>query len=70
MQKIIKQTIKKYAVFIVIIAIFITINMYVLTLPAKIIGNIVDLMMDMEQNQKEIIAHIFYLVGVKIRRNP
>ncbi len=66
MQKIIKQTIKKYAGFIVIIAVFITINMYVLTLPAKIIGNIVDLMMNMEQNQQKIIIHIFYLVGVSL----
>jgi len=66
MQKIIKQIVKKYAKFILIVAIFIVINMYVITLPAKIIGNIVDLMVNMESNQKEIISHIFYLLGVAI----
>lgn len=40
--------------------------MYIITLPAKIIGNIVDLMMNMEQNQQEIIRNICYLVVVAI----
>ncbi len=66
MQKIIKQIVKKYSNFILIIAIFIIINMYVITLPAKIIGNIVDLMVDMNANQQEIIMYIFYLLGVAI----
>lgn len=62
MQKIIKQTIKKYMGLILIIVLFVSINMYVVTLPAKIIGNIVDLMMNMEQNQQEIVRKVFYLV--------
>ena len=66
MQKVIKQAIKKYRGLILIVVIFICINMYIITLPAKIIGNIVDLMMNMEQNQQEIIRNIFYLVVVAI----
>lgn len=66
MQKIIKQTIKKYIGFIFIISIFIVINMYVITLPAKIIGKIIDLMSNIEQNKQEIILSIFYLVAAVI----
>lgn len=51
---------------ILTVIIFIAINMYVLTLPAKIIGNIVDLMMNQEQNKQEIVTNIFWLVGVAI----
>lgn len=40
--------------------------MYVVTLPAKIIGNIVDLMMNLEENQAKIIIYIFCLVGVAL----
>ena len=66
MQKTIKQIIKKYTKIIILIGIFIIINMYVATLPAKTIGNIVDLMIDMEANQQKIITHIFYLLGIVI----
>ncbi len=66
MKTIIKQTIKKYMGFIFIISLFITINMYILTLPAKIIGNVIDLMSNIEQNKQEIIFSLFYLIGTVI----
>ncbi len=52
--------------FIFIISLFITINMYILTLPAKIIGNVIDLMSNIEQNKQEIIFSLFYLIGTVI----
>lgn len=63
MQKILKNTLKKYSKYIIIVAIFLFINMYVLTLPAKIIGQIIDLMIDMETNKAMIMTYCLYLIG-------
>lgn len=63
MQKIVKKILKNYIKYMVIVAVFISINMYVLTLPPKIIGNIIDLMTDMDQNKNQIMIYLFYLVG-------
>lgn len=66
MQKIIKKFIKDYAKYIFIVAVFIVINMYVLTLPSKFIGNIIDLMGNMEQNKAQITTYLLYLIGIVI----
>ena len=42
MKNIIIKEIKKYAKYIIIVVAFIFINMYVLTMPSKIIGQIID----------------------------
>lgn len=63
MQKIIKQVLKKYIWILTFITVFIIINMYTLTLPAKIIGKIIDLMMNLEQNMPEITVNLIYLIG-------
>lgn len=62
MQKIIKQSLKKYIKHIVIISIFIMINMYILTLPSKIIGKIIDLMIDIELNKNQITTYLILLI--------
>lgn len=62
MQKIIKQSLKKYIKHIIIISVFILINMYILTLPSKIIGEIIDLMVDINSNKSQIITYVILLV--------
>ena len=64
MKKIFGDILKKYKVTIFITVLFIAINMYVLTLPSKIIGIIIDLFYDMVGNKLEIIKQSFYLIGV------
>lgn len=62
MLKIIKQILKKYTKYMVIISIFIMINMYILTLPAKIIGIIIDLMADIGINKNQITIYLILLI--------
>lgn len=64
MKKIFGDILKKYKVTIFLTVLFIAINMYVLTLPSKIIGIIIDLFYNMEINKLEIIKQSFYLIGV------
>ena len=66
MKKIFCDILKKYKVTIFLTVLFIAINMYVLTLPSKIIGIIIDLFYDMELNKLNIIKQSFYLIGVII----
>ena len=63
MKKILIDTIKKYKIPIFITIIFIGINIYVLTLPSKIIGIIVDLLYHLEENKQEILKFTYYLIG-------
>lgn len=63
MKKILKNTIKKYIKYIIIIVIFIFINMYVLTLPSKIIGQIIDQLVNIEENKETIIRLTINLIG-------
>jgi ATP-binding cassette subfamily B multidrug efflux pump len=41
-------------------------NIYLLTYPAKIIGNIVDMLYDVEANKQNIINNTYYLLGICI----
>ena len=66
MKKILIKEIKKYFKYIVVIVAFIFINMYVLTLSSPIIGEIVDLFGDIEQNGERIIQLTLNLIGVSI----
>lgn len=66
MKKIICDILKKYKVSIFITIVFIAINMYVLTLPSKIIGLIVDLLYNLEQNKEQIIIYTYYLLGTLV----
>ena len=58
----IKKILKKYKLQFVIAWVFIAINMYLLTLPPQIIGKIVDLLYNIDQNKNLIIKQtIIYL---------
>lgn len=66
MKNILSKIMKKYIIHISIIVIFIFINMYVLTLPSKIIGQIIDQLVNIEENKEAIIKLTINLIGVAI----
>lgn len=66
MKEISIKILKKYKLQFLIVFIFITISMYLLTIPPKIIGNIVDLLYDIEGNRNQILIQVKYLVLVAI----
>lgn len=66
MKNIIIKEIKKYAKYIIIVVAFIFINMYVLTMPSKIIGQIIDKLVNIEENKEVIIGLTIRLIGVSI----
>lgn len=66
MKEVMKGLFKKYKWLLILQVIFILLNIYVLTLPPKIIGNIVDLLYHMEENKSIIIQNTIYLLGVCI----
>lgn len=63
MKKIIIESLKKYKWLIPIHIILIGINIYLLMIPAKIIGNVVDLLYDIEANKQAILNNTYYLLG-------
>ncbi len=63
MKKILLKSIKRYWFAIFLQIIFIGLNIYFLTYPPKIIGNIIDLLYDLETNQNAIIMQVWYLLG-------
>ena len=62
MKKVIIDSLKNYKLVSFIHFIFIGLNIYLLTYPAKIIGNIVDMLYDIETNKQNIINNIYYLL--------
>ena len=66
MKKVIIDTIKKYKWKILIQIIFIGINIYLLTYPSIIIGKIIDMLYDLENNKQEILNSTYYLLGICI----
>jgi len=62
MKKIVINALKELKWVILIILIFVFINMYLDTYPSKIIGNIIDLFINSEQNKTEIKKNIIYLI--------
>ncbi len=66
MKKVLLKILKKYKFTILLQILFIFLNMYLLTYPPKIIGNIVDLLYDIETNKSQIIQNTIYLIIVAI----
>lgn len=64
MKKVIIDSLKNYKFSSIIHFVFIGLNIYLLTIPAKIIGNIVDMLYDIEANKQNIINNIYYLLGI------
>lgn len=66
MKEVIINTIKKYKWKILIQIIFIGINIYLLTYPSIIIGKIIDMLYDLENNKQQILNSTYYLLGICI----
>lgn len=66
MKKTLSKIIKKYWFAILMQIIFIGLNIYFLTYPAKIIGNIVDLLYNIEENRDAILMQVWYLIGISV----
>ena len=64
MKKVIIDSLKKYKLTSLIHFIFIGLNIYLLTYPAKIIGDIVDMLYNIEANKQSIQNNIYYLLGI------
>lgn len=66
MKKVLLDSIKKYKWQIPIHILLVGLNIYLLTIPAKIIGDIIDLLYDLEANKQAILNNTYYLLGVCI----
>lgn len=66
MKNVLKYVFKKLAIPIIIIIILVAINVYLLTYPAKILGKIIDLLYNIEQNRVAIISNVKLLIIVSI----
>ena len=66
MKKILIKELKKYFKYMIITIAFIFINMYILTLSSPIIGRIVDLLVDIEQNSEKILQLTINLIGISV----
>ena len=63
MKKILIDILKKYKIAILTTVFFIGLNIFISTIPSKIIGIIVDFMYNIQENKAEIIKYTFYLIG-------
>lgn len=74
MKNIIVKILKKYKLQFAIVWGFIAINMYLITVPPQIIGKIVDLLYNIEENKNLIITQVIWLivtaVGLLFTRLP
>ena len=59
MKKVIIDSLKSYKWKILIQVTLITLNIYLLTIPAKIIGKIVDLLYDIPNNKQVILNYTY-----------
>lgn len=66
MKKVFIQFLKKHYLYLIIQTIFIFLNIYLATYPAKIIGGLVDLLYNIPANQQAIIQNIIYLLAVSV----
>ena len=66
MKQILKSILKNQLLKIILIIILVAINAYLLTFPSKILGNIIDLLYDIDKNKLNIINNIYYLLGSTI----
>lgn len=66
MKKVLKYIFKKQFLIIFSILIFIALNVYLLTFPSKILGQIIDYLYDIEQNKILIMNSIKFLIIISI----
>ncbi|MBR1653410.1 MAG: ABC transporter ATP-binding protein [Clostridia bacterium] len=63
MKEILKELLKKHSILIVIEMILISINVYLLTVPSKFLGQIVDLLYNIDLNKQIILKTVVYLIS-------
>lgn len=66
MKKVIIDSLKNYKWRILLQVIFLGIYIYLLTYPPKIIGNIVDMLYNLDANKQNILNSTYYLLGICI----
>ena len=66
MKDIVTKILKKYKLQFMIVCVFIALNMYLLTYPPKIVGNIVDLLYNLDSNKDFIIKQVIYLIVISV----
>lgn len=64
MKKVLINLFKKHSILLIIEMIFIAINIYLLTVPSKVLGQIIDLLYGMESNKTQILQTSYYLLGM------
>ena len=64
MKKILKELLKKHAILIIAELILISINIYLLTVPSKMLGQIIDLLYGIEENKLQILQTSYFLLGM------
>lgn len=66
MRKVIIDILKKYKWRMLVQLLFIGINIYLLTYPPRIIGNIIDLLYNLDENKQAILNSTYYLLAICI----
>lgn len=66
MKKVFIKILKKYRFTTFLTIFFILLNTYFATYPPKIIGEIVDLLYNIDANKEQIVEQIFYLLGIAL----
>lgn len=66
MKKILTSILKKQFFVISLIIILIAVNVYLLTFPSKILGKIIDLLYNINQNKELVIQNIKFLIFISI----
>lgn len=62
MKKLLTKLLKKHVFLLLIELILITVNIYLLTVPSKILGQIIDLLYNVDTNKNSIMQTILYLL--------
>ena len=63
MKKIIKEILRKYTFWLILEMILIAINVYLLTVPSELLGKIIDLLYNLEENKNAILSTTYMLLG-------
>ena len=64
MKKILFKLYKKHFILLLIELIFITVNIYLLTVPSKLLGQIIDMLYNIDANKDMILKTSFLVLGM------
>ena len=66
MKNIIKEILKKYAFWLIIEMCLIAASVYLATVPSELLGKIIDLLYNLDENKRSIINTIYKLLGISV----